>query len=279
MSYRSFIQLDKVYVAESLFDDDYNTTRDILDSVIYSRNKPSWFEVENFQIGSKEDLNSFFNLIKKEVKEDNRFPIIHLEMHGHENKNSVVLNNRQEVKWNYLIKRFEEINVLTQLNLVVFLGACFGLNILKVFGPSSRAPFFGLLAPHQEIPPTTLSKYYKTFYKELFASNNFTTAIDRVKEEKLDNISYISAGAYYKLYIQSYFKKIRKPERRNEKIKKLVDNTLSERDYKYLDKERLTILYSLKTPQLENELHDELFSKFFMTDLYPTNEKRFEILK
>lgn len=188
MSYSSFIQIDKVYVAESLFEGDYNTTRDVLDSVIYSRDKPDWFEIDTFQINSKEDLNSFFGLIAKEIKEENRFPIIHLEMHGHENRNSIVLNNGQEVKWEYLIKNFEYINVLTQLNLVVFLGACFGLNILKILVPSSRAPFFGLLAPHQEVKPQSLSECYKTFYKELFTSNNYTTAIDKLEEKKFEYI-------------------------------------------------------------------------------------------
>lgn len=89
----------------------------------------------------------------------------------------------------------------------------------------------------------------------------------------------MSAGGYYKLFIQSYFKKVREPQRRYEKIEKLVNETLAERNFEFLDRERLMILYSLKTPELENELRDELFTKFFMTDLYPGNEKRFNILK
>lgn len=179
---QNYINLDKVYVAESLFEGDYNTTTDIFDSILYSRKKPKWFEVSEFSIESRKDLEDFFGRIKEEIKRTNKFPIIHLELHGHENENSVVLRNEDEVDWEYLVQQFEDINYLCGLNLVVFLGACFGINILKAVVPSRRAPFYGLLAPNYEVKYHELTIAYKTFYGALFNSRNYSTAIEELED-------------------------------------------------------------------------------------------------
>ncbi|MBO6537607.1 MAG: hypothetical protein JJ966_15400 [Balneolaceae bacterium] len=164
----NYIKLDKVYVAESLFEGDYNTTSDIFDSILYSRDKPNWFEISDFSIEDRKDLQGFFSKIKEEIKTTNKFPIVHLELHGHRNENSVILRNGDEVDWDYLIQQFEDINYISDLNLVVFLGACFCINILKAIIPSNKAPFYGLLAPNYEVRYQELTTAYKTFYESLF---------------------------------------------------------------------------------------------------------------
>lgn len=272
---RNYINLDKVYVAESLFEEDYNTTSDIFDSILYSRDKPNWFEISEFNIENRKDLQGFFFKIKEEIKTTNKFPIIHLELHGHRNENSVVLRNGDEVKWEYLIRQFEDINYLCGLNLVVFLGACFGINILKAIIPSNRAPFYGLLAPNYEVRYQELTTVYKTFYESIFKTRNFSTAIDKLEALDNENIGYISAGAYYKLFIEGYFNKAKTPENKSRRITEMVQETMEENDFNFLDKERLTILYTLKTDELENQFFDKMYNDFFMIKSYPENKNRF----
>ena len=271
----NYINLDKVYVAESLFEGDYNTTSDILDTILYSRDKPNWLEVSDFSIEDRKDLQGFFSKIKEEIKKTNKFPIVHLELHGHRNENSVVLRNGDEVDWKYLIQQFEDINYLSGLNLVVFLGACFGINILKAVIPSNRAPFYGLLAPNYEVRYQELTTAYKAFYESLFKTKNFSTAIDKLEALNNENIGYISASAYYKLFIEGYFEKAKTPENKSRRIRKLVKKTMEENDFNFLDKERLTILYSLKNDELENQFFDKMYNDFFMIESYPKNKNRF----
>jgi len=271
----NYINLDKVYVAESLFEGDYNTTTDIFDSILYSRDKPNWFEVSEFSIENRKDLNGFFSKIKEEIKTTKKFPIIHLELHGHRNENSVVLRNGDEVDWKYLVHQFEDINYLCGLNLVVFLGACFGINILKAVVPSRRAPFYGLLAPNYEVRYQELTIAYKIFYESLFKTRNFSTAIDKLEALDNENIGYLSAGAYYKLFIKGYFEKAKTPENKSRRIKKMVQETMEENEFNFLDKERLTILYSLKTDELEHQFFDKMYKDFFMIESFPENKERF----
>jgi len=271
------INLDKVYIVESLFEGDYNTTTDIIDSILYSRDKPDWFEVSEFSVENRKDLHDFFSKIKEEIKKTQKFPIVHLELHGHRNENSVVLRNGDEVDWEYLVHEFEDINYLCGLNLVVFLGACFGINILKAVVPSKRAPFYGLLAPNDEVGYYDLTVTYKTFYESLFNTRNFSTAIDKLEALNNENIGYISAGAYYKLFIEGYFEKAKTPENKSRRIRKMVQETMEENEFNFLDKDRLTILYSLKTDEIEYKFFEKMYNDFFMIETFPDNKDRFPI--
>lgn len=271
----NYINLDKVYVAESLFEGVYNTTTDIFDTILYSREKPNWFVVSEFSIENRKDLEGFFLNIKEEIKTSNKFPIIHLELHGNRNENSVVLRNGDELDWEYLVQQFEDINYLCGLNLVVFLGACFGINILKAVVPSKRAPFYGLLAPNYEVKYQELTIAYKTFYESLFKSRNYSNAIDKLEALSNKNIGYVSAGAYYKLFIAGYFEKAKTPENKSRRIRNMVQETMEENEFNFLDKERLTILYSLKADEFESQFFDKMYNDFFMIESYPENKDRF----
>lgn len=93
---------NKIYVIESLQDDDIKTGKNLHESLIKWKvhNNPKlscvYVEVENnFQF---EELMKRINL---EVK-SGFFPFIHIETHGSNNKDGLVLSSGELLSWNQL---------------------------------------------------------------------------------------------------------------------------------------------------------------------------------
>ena len=119
---------------------------------------------------------------------EGKFPFIHLEIHGSSNKDGLVLNSGQLVTWLELANRLREINILTANNLTVSLATCHGAYIYREMSLIERAPFWGFVAPWDEIDEDDVEVSFNSFFDTLLDTLDFGEAVSRLNSS--NNLPY-----------------------------------------------------------------------------------------
>lgn len=274
-----------LYILESLPEGDYKSGLRLFEDKIQPIVIDNPHIKASYQsILNKEKFYSILKAITIQIKENDIYPILHIECHGSES--SIVLQNGEKINWNDICNYLVEINKACGLNLIVVLAACNGSSLVDVVVESMKedklAPFFWLIGPNKEITVGSIEKNFKCFYEILLKKTDWAAAIKSLNDNTEENISknyafytieeVFSKG--YANYIAFYCRGKNKQSRiealvtKAHKIPALRGSEISSL--------RKTIKYNLKPARIKKKF---AMAKqiFFMETLFPENKNRFVI--
>ncbi|WP_343688708.1 hypothetical protein [Chitinophaga sp.] len=147
---------------------------------------------------SKEEFKDVLNQIIDAILNKKHYWIIHLEMHGSENGNGLVLASGELVTWEELGRYCRPINIHLHNTLVITLAACNGINFYNAADFTKPAPFGIIVGPKQNIYNSDLLRDFTNFYDLLLCKFDLAPAIETLNiHDDGCKYSVLSAGLLF----------------------------------------------------------------------------------
>jgi hypothetical protein len=248
---------------------------------------PSTIRAHYHFIESTADLSRLFLVIASQTEQNKRAALIHLETHGCEE--GLGLASGELVTWEDLRPGLTEMNEAGQLNLVVFVAACIGLDLVKVVLPTDRAPVRMIIGPHRVVYEPELELATHVFYSTLLSSGSVTTAYEAMNDaleppsaDRKRAFYAFSADQIFKAAIREYFQEFRDEDDFTDRVEKVTSGIAARRWTEHAIRtsyyERLCLRGEVRAFLMDHRrMFDELWSSFFFVDRQPQNAERFRM--
>lgn len=130
-----------------------------------------------FSINTRAEFAKVLRILEREVISGTQFrPILHIEAHGADDGQGLVLANGDMVRWPDFALACRRINEATQNNLMVVFAACYGYSAVCGLDLSKVSPYCSLVGPTTTVTTREIAASFDDFYTELFASGDFEKA-------------------------------------------------------------------------------------------------------
>jgi hypothetical protein len=270
---------DGVFMIESLPLGERKTGTFLFDETI----APSTLTSQDFSpaFRSAYGRDEFFKAID-ELRVDfaakGRSPILHIEAHGDEHGEGVVLGSGEFVAWTELRPVMEEINRLTKFNLLVVMATCKGAYLIQSMRPTQRAPFWGVIGPNRTVYDIEMQRALDAFYRKLVATQDGTDAMTSL------NVASQASGEHYKLLdAELYFCWIYEKHEEGTSpadVEDRVNRVVAAWAHEFGPDIRKTAI--VRETARKHVLNHERWYKhlgqhFLMLDLFPENKGRFKL--
>ncbi|MDF1676678.1 MAG: hypothetical protein P1U44_13265 [Vicingaceae bacterium] len=274
------ITFNKIYVIESLPDNETKTGTDLHNDIIRRRlwshkNISSELNI----INSKLEFLNLFETVKTEIKENKIIPYFHFEIHG--NKNGFFLKSNEQVNWIELHHRLMELNMLVKNNTWLSLATCFGAYIYSIVKPTDRSPFYGYIGPWEEIDIRDIPMSYERFFETLLENFDIKEAVKALNlsnpHKPIDYKIYDSNSVFQRVF-DKYETDFYKEPRFSERLEQIANDGINDPRNEGLNLTREFFIDNAKGILLneKEDIRNRYFEKFHMIDLYPENRERFE---
>lgn len=277
-----FFRFNKIYVIESL-QDERQTGKELYEDIIKRRSYcHSDLATEYVQVLSLKDWRFTIKRIIQEVKDNHVIPILHLELHGSNNHDGLVLADRNLISWSNFVSDMRCINIETQNNLLITMGICFGMDILYYTSLEDPSPFFAIIGSLYALQNDDIYIRYSDFYDEFLQSFDFTKSLQclfRENPNRPQEYSFVNAPEFFRRIYKNYLE----TEFTNDAIKKRISDTIMEeetkRRVKYTSKEKKVFASKFKKElkKTKNPFYLSHFNNFLMCNKFETCKKRFAI--
>lgn len=193
----------KILILSSLPNNENQTGKDLYDWLIaYRSSQGLSIQLEYVEIDNSVTLVSRLQYETNNVESTGIIPIIHIEAHGTNAEDGIVLKDNSIVAWQDLHPYLAELNIATKLNTILVLGLCSGAHFAEHIVPSDRSPCWVLIGPKATITDLHLKDRFKEFYREIFRSSNGNEAI-RLLNESSD---YGDENSFFAPTAEHFFK-------------------------------------------------------------------------
>ena len=224
------------------------------------------------KVETKEKLFMCINKLINYVQQNGVLPMIHLDAHGCED--GIQLADNSQLSWTRLNDVLVPLNIAMKLNLMLVLGSCYGGTFVKAMSITDRAPVWGLIGPTRVISAGLIEDDFGEFYRTFFYTLSTSKALEVLNSKASENLYYRTTAInfFYEVW-KRYKKDYCSPDKLKERANEM---------YKKLTKQKRTPLPSTEylKQQLKSQERD-VFNKcrdtYFMCDLFPNHEKRFEV--
>ena len=181
------VHVDRVHVIESLPPDQqswYYRTGARLFGELQDASALTPVEPHLHVVRTRDDLCQLLDRVIAEAKAGH-FPLLHFETHGVERalgetttSIGMSLASGEVMSWSDLAPYLVAINEATRLNLIVFVSACYGLDIATLFQPLAPAPAPAriVIGPMRTIDVPEIDQVTRAFYRSLFRDRNGVAA-------------------------------------------------------------------------------------------------------
>lgn len=170
------VRFNRVYVLQSLDSDERQTGSILYDDLLrWQYHQLDKLSAELVEINSREQLIEVFELIRSNISTNTYYPYIHFEIHG--SHKGLVLTSSELVTWKELALHLETINWSIQNNLFVSFATCYGAKIFEHIDITRTSPFFGFLAPTEEVLNKDIERGFYKYFETLFSTFNGNQAI------------------------------------------------------------------------------------------------------
>jgi hypothetical protein len=276
----SILYFSGIHVIESLRDEDSKTGQILYrDFLRHQPHRYDGLRVSCATVNNKEEFEKALAEVRDMAFYANHNPILHIEAHG--SKEGLQLSSGEMLNWHWLQSILTEINVVTNMNLMVTLAACHGAYLMSLASPINRAPFWMLLAPFEEVNEWGVEVSFAAFYQELLHSFDVRKAMDRMISEN-DGLPFNYGFSNVRQAFIQGWETYRRDQFRDEKLKEREERFIqmarsSRTPAKYfLDSDLRKIFRShIDNEQARKKRFERLKRSFFLCDLYPGNYVRF----
>lgn len=268
-------------------DEDDKSAKGVYEDIVRRRCEIKNRKSEYIDVNSKNDFKNALKKISKESKENGEFPYIHLECHG--GQKGIKLKSSANIYWNEFADLLTQVNIASKNHLFISVASCYGgylaLPIIRktLQGKTSRAPVCGYVGPVDEITYGNIEEGFANFFDTLIASSDMDKAIEQLnihsRYEK--GYSYNSCSNIF-LDVIDYFLENDIAKKFDSKVSflshvyELSMNRFRETGRLPPGKDFNNIATLISSKEFYLGFFNELRKNFFMIDLYPENEERFE---
>lgn len=271
---------NKLYVIESLDSTEKKTGTELYNDLLRWKEfeHKDKLSVELIEISNKNNFIKCLKRIELESLGNDIYPILHLEIHGSQNLDGLVLNSGELVGWNDIYSFLININSNIGNNLFLTLAVCHGAYLMQLIKLDRPAPFWGFIGSFETINVSDLMLRYYEFYKEFLDSFNLNLAFDKLQKSNPNVPStyrFISSETTFKEVYQNYFEdntsekgiaERKKQVQKDENLK--FTNRQERRDF-----EKKFAKQVKETKGMYLKKHRRIF---FMFDKFPKNKDRFK---
>ena len=173
-------KFNSVVVLESLPPGDFRTGTELYDQILVPAAAADRRTVVLEQVPDMASFRSALSRLAREAKTLPRWPVVHIEAHGHQGV-GLLLANGDRLRWEELFQDLAALNLATRFNLLVVVSACWGADLVGILRPDRPAPVWALIGPTSEMPASQLLAAFKALYSELLASGDGVVAIEAMR--------------------------------------------------------------------------------------------------
>lgn len=279
MAREGILYFDGVFMIESLALGETKTGITLFDNTI----GPKSVAIETFRLAYRPapDRKTFFAALT-ELRDSfaaaDHSPVLHIETHGEENAEGLILGSGEFVAWDELRAHLQEINKITRFNLLVVMAACKGAHLIRSMRPTDRAPFWAVVGPADDVYDKPMQEALQRFYEELLRTQSGTDAMSA-----LNKGTEATGGQYKLLDAEMYFCWIYEQHELassdadlGERVNRIVAAWARERgpDVRETAAVRADAWERIRD---HRRWYDHLRQRFLMLDLFPENADRFSL--
>ena len=236
-------------------------------------------KVEYRSIASKNEWDALMNEIAIDCERNGSLPILHLEIHGANTKEGLVLENREYLAYESIRPQIVRINVASRCNLFITLAVCKGLLMTKLNRLTEPMPFCGLLGAYDTIMEDDIIIRFNEFYEELFNSFVLAEAYKRllcVNPDMPHSYDFVHADELFCKVYQRYIEQ----ECKEKVVRKRALQAAHEAGHILPDRKarrKHQRDYIAEEKRTRSKFFHDSVRSFFMLDLFPENRERFDV--
>lgn len=124
------------------------------------------------KVASENELIEVFKYLEANAKYINGGILVHLEIHGSENMDGLVLKNGTLIKWKQLVEMIRPININTCNRLFLTMATCYGRYLYSGIDSKEKSPYSGFISASKEISYGEVMEKFNLLFEELTANYN-----------------------------------------------------------------------------------------------------------
>ena len=264
----SKFSFSKISIVESLSDGEKKTGELLYDDLnMLEIFHEKGITLQFTPISNRIELENHIEYLARDAQERNEYPILHIEAHGSDDKQCLVLSSGEFINWFELEDMFRKLNVATKCNLLVVMAMCFGAYASTVISLLDRAPFWGIVGPEKEILPEVVFRNLKSFYADFFENGPSANSLKTLSPENNSEMKFITGEWLFVKAYEYYERNLCNEKVLQERAERLAEKLIAQgaTNLPSIDLIKLNI-----GPQ-GREFFRQVQRHFFMVDLYPEN--------
>ena len=128
------------------------------------------------KVKTTEEFNEVLNFYKFNSQYLPDGILLHLEMHGAEELNGLVLSDNSLLTWEYLVNLFRPININTCNKLYISMATCFGRYLYKGVNPNEKSPYSCYISANNTVLPSEIVEQFALLFERLIENGNLVQA-------------------------------------------------------------------------------------------------------
>lgn len=202
-----------IIVIESLFVEDKKTGEELYNDKIkrqvdYLQSDALKMTHKFYLIGNK---NAFLELLKFYEINSKYMQggiLIHLEIHGSQKLDGLILSDNSLVTWEELSDSFRGININTCNKLYITMATCFGRYLYKGVDPRKKSPYSGYISASQDVSVGEVMEDFGILFDDLIQNGNLVKAYLEL-ESKGSNFYYKDRRRTFEENYKAFYEKMK----------------------------------------------------------------------
>lgn len=194
------LDVNSVLIIESLLDKDTKTGNSLYSDIVSRLCEYQKIHSQFFKVNSKQEFINCFKEIRRVCASKKFFPMLHLEVHG--STDGLHLSNGDIILWKEMRFLCRELNIELENQLILSLASCYGAYIALGMEIDVVCPFWGLIAPKEEVTTEDIVEDFTSFFQEFLKSFNIESALNTFNvNNSRHKYIYMPAQGFFDKYI------------------------------------------------------------------------------
>ncbi|MDD2673933.1 MAG: hypothetical protein PHF81_03535 [Flavobacterium sp.] len=134
--------------------------------------------------------------------------VIHLEIHGLDNLQGLILKNNSTITWEVLSDLFRVINVNTCNKLYITMATCYGRYLYKGIDPKKKSPYSGYISASQEVTTGEVMEDFTMLFHLLIGNANLVKSYIKL-DKRGSNFYYKDSKRVFEENFQFVLEKLK----------------------------------------------------------------------
>ena len=234
-------------------------------------------DVRLYCVSSRATFLNCLARIKREFDVSRRIPLLQIETHGDDK--GIGPNRDDGLTWPKLMDALTPLNVATGVWLPVVLSACHGIWGIRMAQPIARSPFFALLGPNRQVQPGEIVRGMRAFYRCLLEDKDGPRAMqmmNNIVDPDKTTFAIFNCEQLFRYVWEDYFASATDEKWIAARVEENIESAKAKRPRSESELAELRVY--LRNYILDHPARfEESRRHFFMIDLYPENDARFNL--
>jgi len=229
------------------------------------------------RVSSRASFLARLDRIREDLRSSRRLPLLQIETHGDDD--GIGISDENGLTWSELMEALTPLNQATRVRLPVVLAACNGIWGIKMAQPMQRSPFMALLGPNRKVSEGEIVRGMREFYRGILEFKDGTRALQMLNntvDPDKNTFGIFNVEQLFESVWNNYLEDASVEQVVAERVEQAVERAKAKRP-------RSAAELAHFRPYVKNYMldHPARFEEsrrlFFMIDLYPENDARFQL--